>query len=76
MKFDPIPEPKIRLNGFSDVRAVPGDDLQDMIATSYSDTGIENTLLVTRSNKRATLYNLAIRTKILTATRNFAATNA
>lgn len=65
MKFDPIPEPKIRLNGFSDVRAVPGDDLQDMIATSYSDTGIENTLLVTRSNKRATLYNLAIRTKIL-----------
>ena len=55
----------ICVSRFDDVEAVSGEDFQDMLASSYSNAGTGETLLVTRSNKRATLYNLAIRTKIL-----------
>ncbi len=65
MKLDPLPEPRICVSRFDDVEAVSGEDFQDMLASSYSNAGTGETLLVTRSNKRATLYNLAIRTKIL-----------
>lgn len=65
MRLDPIPEPHISTRRFSDVMTVSGEDFQDMLSSSYSDVGIGETLLVTRSNKRATLYNLAIRAKIL-----------
>ena len=65
MRLDPIPEPRISTRRFTDVMTVSGEDFQDMLSASYSDVGIGETLLVTRSNKRATLYNLAIRAKIL-----------
>ncbi len=45
--------------------AVEGEDLEDSIADSYNEFGEGETLVVTRSNKRAVLFNLAIRTKIL-----------
>ncbi|MDE6050001.1 MAG: AAA family ATPase, partial [Paramuribaculum sp.] len=60
-----LPEPQLRIKGFDDVKVVPGEELPDYIETAYGEPGIENTILITRSNKRATGFNLAIRSNIL-----------
>ncbi len=57
--------PKIRLYGFADVRVVPGGELIDALSESYSRVGVDETIVVTRSNKRATIYNKGIRAQVL-----------
>jgi ATP-dependent exoDNAse (exonuclease V) alpha subunit len=57
--------PQIRFQGFADIRIVPGDELIETLATSYSKVGIDETIVVTRSNKRANIYNLGIRQTVL-----------
>ena len=57
--------PQIRLNGFADVQVVPGDELVESLATSYSRVGMDETIVVTRSNKRANIYNQGIRNTVL-----------
>lgn len=57
--------PKLRLKGFSDFRKVNGDELIEEIASSYSRDGLDDTMIITRSNKRATIYNSGIRNRIL-----------
>jgi len=60
-----IPLPKIRFEGFKDIRVVPGDELIESLASSYSQVGLDETLVVTRSNKRANIYNQGIRNTVL-----------
>ena len=57
--------PKISFAGFADIRNVPGDELIEALATSYSRAGLDETMVVTRSNKRANIYNQGIRNSIL-----------
>ena len=57
--------PKIRFEDFEDIRMVPGDELIETLASSYSRAGLDETLVVTRSNKRANIYNQGIRNMIL-----------
>ena len=57
--------PRIRLQGFTDIQVVPGDELIESLSTSYSRAGLDDTIVVTRSNKRANVYNLGIRRTIL-----------
>ena len=57
--------PEISHENFSDVNKIPGEDLIDIIGESYDKNGIENTIIVTRSNKRANIFNQGIRNKIL-----------
>ncbi len=57
--------PKVRLSGFADIRRVPGDELIEQISSSYDRVGIEETIVISRSNKRANLYNKGIRQSIL-----------
>lgn len=57
--------PKLDLHSFSDVKAVPGDELIEKIESSYSNCGTDEVMIVTRSNKRANLYNQHIRNRIL-----------
>lgn len=57
--------PKIQFEGFPDIHNVPGDELIETLATSYSHVGLDETLVVTRSNKRANIYNQGIRAQIL-----------
>ena len=57
--------PQIRFEGFADVERVPGDELIETLASSYSRVGIDETMVVTRSNKRANVYNIGIRNTIL-----------
>ena len=57
--------PKIRLDGFPDIVSVPGDELIESLASSFSYVGMDETLVVTRSNKRANIYNQGIRNTVL-----------
>ena len=57
--------PQIRLVGFSDIKVVPGDELIESLASSYSKVGIDETMVITRSNKRANIYNQGIRNMVL-----------
>ena len=57
--------PKIQFAGFTDIHVVPGDELIETLASSYSKVGLDETLVVTRSNKRANIFNQGIRNQIL-----------
>jgi ATP-dependent exoDNAse (exonuclease V) alpha subunit len=57
--------PKVHFNGFADIRNVPGDELIEQLASSYSQVGLDDTIVVTRSNKRANIYNQGIRNTVL-----------
>ena len=56
--------PKVCLD-FPDVHIVPGDELIEQLATSYSRVGMDDTIVITRSNKRANIYNQGIRNTVL-----------
>jgi len=57
--------PRIRFSGFADIRNVPGDELIECLSSSYNKVGLDETMVVTRSNKRANIYNQGIRNMIL-----------
>ncbi|MBR6494157.1 MAG: AAA family ATPase, partial [Prevotella sp.] len=57
--------PTIQFKGFADIRIVRGDELIESLASSYSAVGMDETIVVTRSNKRANAYNTGIRNTIL-----------
>ena len=56
---------RIRLQGFADIVVVPGNELIEQLNSSYSLVGIDDTMVVTRSNKRCNIYNQGIRNTIL-----------
>jgi exodeoxyribonuclease-5 len=54
--------PKISLH--KDVVRLSGEDLEDALNNAYSNYGYNDVLLVTRSNKRANLFNQAVRGRV------------
>lgn len=57
--------PLLELDGFGDIRRISGEDLIDQINSTYDRDGIDNTIVICRSNKRANIYNEGIRNRIL-----------
>lgn len=57
--------PCIHLSGFPDIQVVPGNELIESLASSYSRVGADETMVVTRSNKRSNIYNRGIRNTVL-----------
>jgi exodeoxyribonuclease-5 len=57
--------PLFDLMDFKDIIPLPGNELIECLSESYDGCGIENTLVVCRSNKRANKYNQGIRSQIL-----------
>ena len=57
--------PKIRFSGFSDIRKMPGAELIEALGDSYHQVGLDDTIVVTRSNKRANIFNQGIRNMVL-----------
>lgn len=53
------------ITGSSDVDTVPPEDLPDLLDTLYRTDGIDETIVITRSNRAATQFNRAIRTTVL-----------
>lgn len=57
--------PKIRFSGFPDVVNISGNELIEALEGCYQRDGEDETIVVTRSNKRANIYNNGIRAQIL-----------
>ena len=57
--------PKIKVSGFPDIKVVPGDELIETLTGCYEKDGMDETIVVCRSNKRANIYNKGIRAQIL-----------
>jgi len=57
--------PDFNFDSFEDISMVGGAELLEMISSSYDRFGTGETIVVTRSNKRANRFNAGIRSQIL-----------
>jgi len=57
--------PSFELDGFDDIRKLNGMELIEEIQKAYDGVGVEDTIVVTRSNKRANIYNNGIRARVM-----------
>lgn len=57
--------PSLFDHGFTDVKVIGGGEILEELNNCYEKYGMDNTLVLCRSNKRANRYNQGIRGKIL-----------
>ncbi|MDR1683051.1 MAG: AAA family ATPase, partial [Candidatus Symbiothrix sp.] len=57
--------PQIRLKKFPDIQIIRGDNLIEALETCYIRDGQDETIVISRSNKRANLFNNGVRNRIL-----------
>lgn len=68
--FNPFPsqsQPELITGNFNDVEIISPADLADRLSDSWSMVGEDETIIVTRSNKRAYNYNQAVRNIVMMA---------
>jgi exodeoxyribonuclease-5 len=64
--FDEKPEqPQFEVKSFTDIQRINGGELIEAIEQCHNKFGLEETMVVCRSNKRASLYNKGIRNSVL-----------
>jgi len=56
---------KIKISGYKDIMRIGGADLIEEISGCYHKFGVDETIVVTRSNKRANKFNEGIRRSVL-----------
>ena len=59
------PYPQFHIKPFKDIYRMTGERLIEGLEYAYNKYGMENTIVICRSNKNANLYNLNIRNRIL-----------
>jgi len=57
--------PRFHFDSFPDITMISGSELLETISASYDRYGTSDTIVVTRSNKRANKFNAGIRNQIL-----------
>lgn len=57
----------IQAAGYTDVAVISSNELADELSASWSKVGIEDTIIITRSNKRSNNFNSAIRNLVMMA---------
>lgn len=57
--------PKFNVDTFNDVKRITGTELIDEISSAYNRDGMEETIVISRSNKRVNAYNMGIRNTVL-----------
>lgn len=62
---DRKPVPKFRTQGYKDIFSMTGVKLTEGLEYAYGKYGIENSLVICRSNKAANVYNNQIRARLL-----------
>ena len=65
MEDGTLGRPRFELDGLDDITTVSSEFLLETISDCYDRDGMGETIIITRSNKRATLFNLGIRNSIL-----------
>ncbi len=61
---EPEDFPKTEVKSYDDIRYISGGELIEEIESCYDDAGSDQTVIITRSNKRAIVYNRGIRARI------------
>ena len=56
--------PQLTVRNYSDIMRISGAELLEALEQSYDTVGVSETLVVTRSNKYANVYNNGIRSRI------------
>ena len=54
----------IHITPDTDIQEIHGTDVQELLERSYQEVGDEETIILTRSNKRTNLYNQGVRARI------------
>lgn len=65
MLLPELPSPSLYVDGLNDVAVTDGNDVADVVGSLYAEDGPGETVVVTRSNRRAREFNLGIRSRIL-----------
>lgn len=63
--YDEVEMPLFSLEGYDDIVRLHGADLEETLNREYSEGGFDSAVFVCRSNKRANLYNQAVRNRVL-----------
>ncbi len=58
------PNVKFELAGYDDIVKLDGADLLNYLEQAYQSAGVEDTIIVCRTNKRANIFNESIRARI------------
>ena len=61
----PLETPQIRFGRFDDIQKISGEYLIESISTAYDRDGMDETIIINRSNKRANIFNQGVRNQIL-----------
>lgn len=56
--------PQFEIHRKNDLIRLPGDELEDTLDSAFNNFGVTETIVITRSNKRANLFNQQIRARI------------
>ena len=65
MEQEILTRPQLDLAHWPDIETVTSEWLMETLSDCYDRDGMDQTIVVTRSNKRATLFNTGIRNRIL-----------
>ena len=65
MEHEVLNAPQLQLDGWPDIEATTGEWLMETLSDCYDRDGMEQTIVVTRSNRRASMFNSGIRNRIL-----------
>lgn len=57
--------PVFHFEKYRDIQQLKGEDLIDTIQRCYDNVGVEETIVITRSNKRANIYNNGVRARVM-----------
>ncbi len=62
---DPESLPELLLQPYDDIERIPGNELVNILESTYDDVGINDVKIICRSNKNANVYNQGVRNQIL-----------
>ena len=65
IKTNDISVPKINVEDFPDIIRITGNEVLEELENCYSEFGINDTIVLSRTNKRANRFNSGIRNQIL-----------
>ena len=57
--------PRLIIHDFPDIQNITGNEILEYLSLSYDRDGVESTIIICRSNKRANKFNEGIRSQIL-----------
>ncbi|MGC9332108.1 MAG: ATP-dependent DNA helicase [Bacteroidales bacterium] len=62
---DPESLPELNIEPYTDIEHIGGNELVDILESTYDDVGINEVKIICRSNKNANVYNHGVRNQIL-----------